>query len=103
MTIEEALEVFKKSIECILTDGLKCLNTECPKCALNVTDEQYNKAARVAIEVLEKQIPKRPEEKMCLQAAELYVGKCPNCESGMNSKMNYCDNCGQKIDWSEGK
>lgn len=29
------------------------------------------------------------------------VGKCPNCGCGVNSMMKFCDECGQRLDWSE--
>lgn len=33
--------------------------------------------------------------------ANLYLGFCPNCDNyGVNSEMNYCDKCGQALDWN---
>lgn len=66
----------------------------------------YAAAFEVAIEVLEKQIPKR--------AISTYIGnyKCPTCESYIDITDDdlhvyeivppkYCPNCGQALDWSE--
>ena len=56
----------------------------------------------VAIEALEKQIPKKPR----FYAHNYY---CSVCDSliGNNEfewkRFKYCDNCGQKLDWSEEK
>lgn len=30
-----------------------------------------------------------------------YIKICPNCSSTLETKRNYCDNCGQKLDWSK--
>ena len=48
----------------------------------------------------EKQISKKPESKQ--RFADLWLGVCPSCTAiGVNSEMDYCDKCGQAIDWSE--
>lgn len=28
-------------------------------------------------------------------------GECPNCGCDVNSMMKFCDDCGQRLDWSE--
>ena len=28
-------------------------------------------------------------------------GECPNCGCDVNSMMKFCDECGQRLDWSE--
>lgn len=28
------------------------------------------------------------------------VGKCPNCGCGVSNRMRFCDECGQRLDWS---
>ena len=68
-----------------------------------------NVAIEMAINALEKQIPKKPEYE-----ADGYAGgelvydyaKCPICghdfEYGINDwECEYCSNCGQKLDWSD--
>lgn len=57
-----------------------------------------------AIEALEKQIAKKPED--IDEEYELF--QCPNCNewilcSDYKESHKYCLNCGQKIDWSEEK
>ena len=60
-------------------------------------------AKEKAIEALKKQIPKK-----VLTERNIYI--CPNCGSNVETdcgddmldcRLNYCDNCGQKLDWSE--
>ena len=29
--------------------------------------------------------------------------RCPSCEEGLLPKQNFCDECGQKLDWSSDK
>lgn len=64
------------------------------------------KAYKIAIEALEKQLPKRVDfeedvaENMCVE--------CPSCGSFLgyqvdcldeNYQFNYCEHCGQRLDW----
>lgn len=56
-------------------------------------------ALKLAIEALEKQIPKKPittkdGNKSCSCGLVVQTGYIRNC-------LYYCDNCGQAIDWSE--
>ena len=63
----------------------------------------YVAAFLVAIESLEKQLPKKPD------IMDYILGdinfKCPTCKSEyICEKENeplYCQNCGQRLDWSE--
>lgn len=55
----------------------------------------------MAIEALEKQIPKKPMgEKYKLIEG---FGNCPNCNNFIDDMRSYrvCSRCGQAIDWSE--
>ena len=80
MTNEEAVNWIKYSEDIQWNEG-----SECAK-----------EAIKLAIEALEKQIPKKPMEKDGWLA-------CPNCEISMSGRMYvpWCDNCGQALDWSE--
>jgi peptide subunit release factor 1 (eRF1) len=71
---------------------------------------EVEEARRLAISALEKQIPKNPikkEEQYKKITVEIYY--CPICneevsrrsKSSYLCKTPYCDECGQKIDWSE--
>ena len=59
-------------------------------------------AKEKSIEALEKQIPKK------VVKVDIWTYKCPNrganvetdCGDDMlDYRLNYCDNCGQKLDW----
>lgn len=55
------------------------------------------KARDLAIKALEKQIPKKPDF-----TEDKEFALCPCCNGkGLFDKQKYCDNCGQKIVWSE--
>lgn len=67
--------------------------------------ERYLETYEMAIEALEKQIPKKPTE-----VDEREVGwiafMCPACNTaviGQPYRPNNCKHCGQAIDWSEGE
>ena len=57
----------------------------------------------VAIETLEKQIPKKPikSENQVVRYVNTYY--CPICELGITGTniAKWCYHCGQKLDWSE--
>ena len=62
------------------------------------------KIAQIAIEALKKQMPK----KVVVVDKNIYI--CPNCGANaetdcgddmLDYRLNYCDNCGQKLDWRE--
>lgn len=87
MTNEEAIEHLKKNY-------LMMLNNKA------FYKETHIESIGIAINALEKQILKKPiwfEYKYCR------FTKCPTCRQpfGFNSRFDYCDNCGQAIDWSE--
>jgi hypothetical protein len=54
------------------------------------------KIYKLAINALEKQIPKKPHQE------EFELNECcPNCEYIFDGFPNYCEYCGQRIDWSD--
>ena len=56
----------------------------------------FAEALEVAIQALEKQIPKKPDF-----TEDKEFALCPCCNGkGLLDKQKYCDNCGQKLDWS---
>lgn len=71
-----------------------------PKEQIDMIEEYYN----LAIEALEKQLPKKPKEEKndyAFKLGEFIVGKCPNCLSEASERFDICLYCGQKLDWSE--
>ena len=72
--------------------------TECEESICYITDVDAE-PLRLAIKALERQIPKKP----VYGAANI---KCPNCGATLlyyfySFKIDYCDECGQRLDWSE--
>ena len=62
-----------------------------------------NEAHQIAVESVEKQIPKKPYYRKEEDAKGF---ACPECDMGVTVdhgriKEDYCSSCGQKIDWSE--
>ena len=63
-------------------------------------DRYTTYAITLAIEALDKQIPKKPIEKFAF-SDDIGAGLCPFCNEGVNEEMNFCSYCGQAIDWEE--
>lgn len=83
MTHEEAIEYIA---ERYVTMSMCLTLDECRK---------HNKAISMAIEALEKQIPKKPYW-------ETYGGwHCKSCGVGVFSNESFCPFCGQAIDWRD--
>ena len=67
-------------------------------------------AIQIAIQALEKQIPKKPRKTDSYRGVlkRVYAYACPTChnvclEKYMNERQNttFCWDCGQKLDWSD--
>lgn len=59
------------------------------------TEDDY-KANEMAIQTLEKQIPQKPKTD---DRYVMYI--CPCCNNFIKLCKNYCENCGQKLDWED--
>ena len=89
MTDSEAVEKLKNMR---LFMQIEDENNDC-----KFTEDDY-KANEMAINALEKQMPKKPKERDCIGFDTLV---CPKCKMALYLYEPYCDNCGQKIDWSD--
>ena len=101
MTNEEALKMFKT----IIMAELDCIPYHYD---VVLDDYVYDNTSKVnellqlnkiISKALKKQIPKKP----VYGAANI---KCPNCGATLlyyfhSFKIDYCDECGQRLDWSE--
>ena len=45
-----------------------------------------------------KQTPQKVNNEKCFSGMQ--IGNCPSCGEGCNSEMNYCDKCGQRLEWA---
>ena len=83
MTYEEAIK------------NINALNAVC--CKKDFYDTEFESSLALAIEALEKQIPKKPYDIVC----------CPLCKIEVElqpidtEQVTYCLHCGQAIDWSD--
>ena len=78
------------------SEAIKILNT------FPEEDEMYD-TAQLAINALERQIPKKPKktESEGFRYADTY--RCPLCGGNFSGTgiADYCYHCGQKLDWSD--
>lgn len=85
MTVDEAIKQFKERL------GIPDYKTQIP---------EYYEAMELAVEVLEKQVPKEPITYNGTNRAD-----CPVCREAVRGIKNpfgsYCSGCGQKLDWKE--
>ena len=96
MTYQEAIKILKNLYPktAKMVDGRY-------KGGFDDIESESGQALNMAIEALEKQIPKQPigEKYELIEGC----GKCPNCNNFIDDMRSYrvCGRCGQAIDWSE--
>ena len=61
---------------------------------------EYAEAFEIAKNALEKQIGKKPRSVTVNELNIRDMGLCPTCKMLLTTDMQYCDSCGQKIDWT---
>lgn len=92
MTNPKAVEYFKEYLEFSERAGIS---------------PEYNEAQTLAIDALEKQVPKKVLNQKGLKNfnSQKYAirGNCPVCgtEDLISSTSDYCYHCGQALDWEE--
>lgn len=93
MTPKEAIEELK--------DDKKLYETEICHANDGTPDGYLLQALDMAIEALEKQIPKKPIS--LGEDIDRDVGQCPNCKEIIDTyeDYKYCSDCGQAIDWRD--
>ena len=100
MTESEAIEKMKNMR---LFMQIEDKNNDC-----KFTEDDY-KANEMAIQALEKQIPKKPIMKQYFEDLEDEYLCCPTCGEILTDRIPadnktfyfHCMNCGQKFDWSD--
>ena len=89
---KQVIEIFKMENELMEFDP--STGEKKPIELQNEDNQDLYKANLVAIEVLEKQIPKRAKETQEMMDVE-YI--CPICEKVNHNRGRYCWGCGQAI------
>lgn len=90
---KEILNRFMKVFYPLCDDKSDGCDNECHKCA---------KLDNTIIEALEKQIPKKVD--LVIKTNGEFIGTaCPKCRAGKFGfdTSNYCEVCGQRLDFSE--
>ena len=82
MTENKAIEFIKERIALIDSNYTDILD--------------YKEALQISVKALEKQIPQKPKTD---DRYVIYI--CPCCNNLIKLCKNYCEYCGQKLDWSE--
>ena len=119
MTNSEAIEKLKAYIKCqslqvkgIYEDCNENLCDNCDLCYAQGNTGEHIESVKLAINALEKQIPKKIEIRKATNddiESELRdfitvkgrICRCPSCRCCIHiSKLKYCWECGQKLDWS---
>ena len=98
MKPEEAKEIFVKEIKC-REIALEC-EGKCGSCEYSTGWQQLREAMLTVISALEKQIPK----KVRVTTSTKRCSVCGRQLSGIGNihpERNYCQKCGQAIDWGE--
>ena len=108
MTAQEAikrLEAKRKGAVAVLDSGFGTHQGES-----DIVYRSRTELCDICISSLEKQIPKKPVEiindnECKIGARIIHKGtvaqKCPICDSFTSRSCNYCQKCGQSLDWSE--
>ena len=108
MTESEAIEKLRAYHKCqrlqvkgIYEDCNENLCDNCDLCYAQGNTGEHIKSIEIAIQALEKQIPKRPNKNF-----EKFSGVWCSCGKYLGKgyfvdKQSYCTDCGQKLDWSD--
>lgn len=95
--VREAIEELKDDInvyESMIRDN-KSVTSLCARLKAKIEN------LTIAIEALEKQLPKKVVDKTLAKDNGIvvgYIGKCPCCNEIIEDTTNVCD-CGQKLNW----
>lgn len=65
----------------------------------DLTSEELNYFSAEVLEALEKQIPRKVDMEITEIGGVQHV--CQSCWGFVGYLHDYCQNCGQKLDWSE--
>ena len=108
MTEMEAKGFIHGKLDCMNECGVfnredikkKDLCDNCDYCYSQGNFGEQREAFQMALQALEKQIPKKPKNRYKTR----YIwdsAYCPICNCGITARWAYCQCCGQKLDWGD--
>lgn len=109
MTESEAIEKLESYIECeSKRSSIESCNERCIDCELAYlqgTSKEHIESVKLAIQALEKQIPKKVQLRHIRKFDGFDDGECPTCGWSVSRDCDgidiFCLDCGQKLDWSD--
>ena len=125
MTESEAKGFIQGKINCMNKCGVfnkedNISDNDCDNCEYCYSQGNFGnqkEAFQMAIQALEKQMPKKPVHDGCLDNEGMWhewngvngrpYDLCPNCNTNLccempyENKPNYCSKCGCRLDWSD--
>ena len=115
MTIDEAKEIIQGKLDCMNKCGIfnkedNTSDNDCDNCEYCYSQGNFGEqkeAFQMAINALEKQIPKKPIMKQYFDDMEEEYLCCPTCGEILTDRIPldnkdfyfHCLNCGQKLNW----
>ena len=95
----------------------KIVKSSCPNCIDNNgcsscdIQKNCNCQAKSWVDTLQELVNKETPKNPIIQGCQVTIHYCPNCKKELivtndgiviyKTKTNYCDECGQKLDWSD--
>ena len=113
MKTSEVIEKLRAYLKCqrlqvkgIYEDCNDKLCDNCDLCYAQGTVGEHIKSIEIAIQALEKQIPKKPYHISQVDDNDNANVECPMCHATTDYSVNvikrgYCWKCGQLLDWSD--
>ena len=125
MTESEAKGFIQGKLDCMNKCGVfnkedNISDNDCDNCEYCYSQGNFGnqkEAFQIALQALEKQIPKKPVHDGCLDNDGVWhewkgvngrpYDLCPNCNTNLccempyDNKPNYCSKCGCRLDWSD--
>ena len=110
MKESEAIEKLRAYHKCqrlqvkgIYEDCNEKLCDNCDLCYAQGNTGEHIKSIEIAIQALEKQIPKKPKKIEAEGYRYTDTYRCPTCCGNFSGTgiADYCYHCGQKLDWSD--
>ena len=92
MKTERIIELLKTEQECVSRD----CDRDCARCDLVQTEEELTEMYTLAIEMVQRRIPQRPEP-MVMGKHTFYI--CRGCKNTIRYMDNFCGDCGQAVTW----